>query len=253
MKSPKLLDIQINAKMPFQNCKLKREQYADNLTQLLTNYSDGFVLAINNSWGSGKTTFVKMWNEKLISKEFKTVYFNAWENDFENDALAAILGEVKPLFEAKNEALFLKIKKSASILGKNILPILVGSIASKVFDSNTAGEITKGLTDGSMELFQQSIDTYQKKKESLLDFKAGLHEMVSSIRHENNKPFVFFIDEIDRCRPDYAVEVLEKVKHLFTVPGIVFVISIDKTQLCHDIRGVYGSERMNAEEYLKDS
>lgn len=61
----------------------------------------------------------------------------------------------------------------------------------------------------------------------------------------------FFIDELDRCRPNYAVTVLEQIKHFFSVPNIVFVLSIDKVQLGHAIRGVYGSEFIDADDYLR--
>lgn len=63
---------------------------------------------------------------------------------------------------------------------------------------------------------------------------------------------MFIIDELDRCRPRYAVEVLEQIKHLFSVPGIVFVLSIDKVQLGNAIRGFYGSDLIDADEYYKN-
>ena len=68
---------------------------------------------------------------------------------------------------------------------------------------------------------------------------------------KGDKPIIFIIDELDRCRPSYAVELLEQVKHFFSVSGIVFVLSIDKVQLGHAVRGVYGNDRINADEYLR--
>jgi hypothetical protein len=62
---------------------------------------------------------------------------------------------------------------------------------------------------------------------------------------------VVFIDELDRCRPDYAVSILEQLKHLFSVPRMVFVLAIDKVQLGHAVRGVYGSDLIDADEYLR--
>jgi len=62
---------------------------------------------------------------------------------------------------------------------------------------------------------------------------------------------IFIIDELDRCRPDYSVQVLEQIKHFFSVPGIVFVLAIDKEQLCNAIRGYYGTDLIDADEYLK--
>jgi hypothetical protein len=81
------------------------------------------------------------------------------------------------------------------------------------------------------------------------DFQKALSEFVDTI--EGDKPIIFLVDELDRCRPDYAVSLLEQIKHLFSVPKIVFVLAIDKEQLGHAIRGVYGSDRLNADEYLR--
>ena len=77
--------------------KPDREKYAKVLTDIIENYSTGFVLAINNKWGTGKTTFVKMWEQDLKNKSYKTLFFNAWENDFENSPLTALMGELKSL------------------------------------------------------------------------------------------------------------------------------------------------------------
>ncbi|MBK9250288.1 MAG: hypothetical protein IPM69_19805 [Ignavibacteria bacterium] len=65
-------DIDIPKETPFLNCKLGREKYAKVLTNIVDTYSDGFVLAINNEWGTGKTTFVKMWQQYLVLNNFKT-------------------------------------------------------------------------------------------------------------------------------------------------------------------------------------
>ena len=65
------------------------------------------------------------------------------------------------------------------------------------------------------------------------------------------KPVVFFVDELDRCNPHYAVAVLERIKHLFDIPNIIFVLAINKKELCNAIQGFYGSTNINSEEYLR--
>lgn len=94
-------DIQINEADPFLNCKLGRKQYALILTDIVKNFNDGFVLAIDNKWGTGKTTFVKMWKQHLDNNDYKTLYFNAWENDFEQDILVTLISELKNLKTTK--------------------------------------------------------------------------------------------------------------------------------------------------------
>jgi ABC-type dipeptide/oligopeptide/nickel transport system ATPase subunit len=88
-------ELEIPQDSPFQHCKLDRKKYALILTDIVNTYSDGFVLAINNEWGTGKTTFVKMWQQYLNIESFQTVYFNAWENDFDSNPLVPIMSELK--------------------------------------------------------------------------------------------------------------------------------------------------------------
>lgn len=64
-------------------------------------------------------------------------------------------------------------------------------------------------------------------------------------------PVVFFVDELDRCNPNYAVSVLERIKHLFDIPNLVFVLAINKKQLCNAIQGYFGSMNMDSNEYLR--
>ena len=66
---------------------------------------------------------------------------------------------------------------------------------------------------------------------------------------DKDKPFVIFIDELDRCRPLYAIELLERIKHIFGVDGLIFVLSIDKKQLSESIKSQYGN--IDAASYLK--
>lgn len=248
MRSLRSKEPEIPAGKPFENCKLDREQYATVLTQIIESYKDGFVLSVNNKWGEGKTTFIKMWRKYLGLPEhrFKTIYFNAWEHDFGQDPMAAILSEIKSLDLGDEDELEGIIKKAAKF-SIHAIPILLKAAAEKYIDTETFTEGIKELSEKAIDAFQSEVDEYAKKKESLIKFKEALGDYVSKLE----KPLVFIIDELDRCNPKYAVEVLEIVKHFFSVSGIVFVLSIDKEQLGNAIRGYYGSDRINADEYLR--
>jgi hypothetical protein len=237
---------QINKEDPFKNCKLNRKQFADALTPILNLNNDGFVLALDNPWGAGKTTFIKMWKESLIKDGNKCIYFNSWENDFENDPLLAILAELKSHVGNPDE--FKTLLKKGGILAKNILPSVIGAIASKYVDTIEIKELIKKVSEAGSEILEEEIETFTNKKAGIEEFREALKTYV---KNNCDKPLVLFIDELDRCNPHYAVKVLEKVKHFFTVEGIVFVLSIDKVQLCHSIKGYFGSENMDASEYLR--
>jgi len=245
----KLYDAELIAEKPFTHCILKRENEAKFLTNIVSTYANGFVLAIDNKWGAGKTTFVKMWQQDLENKSFKTLYFNAWENDFENDALTALMAELESLKSNQTETAFKKVLKCGSVLAKNVIPIAIKSVLDKYIGNGFVKDVSQKIIENADDLFQNQLSDYLSKKQGLIEFKKSLSEYIDATK--GDKPIVLFIDELDRCRPNYAVEVLEKIKHFFSVPGIVFVLSIDKSQLEHAVRGVYGSEQIDANEYLK--
>lgn len=242
-------EIDIKSGTPFANCKLDREKYASILTDLCNAYSKGFVLAINNKWGTGKTTFVKMWEQDLIDNEYQTVYFNAWENDFENNPLTALMGELKTLTTKSTEPKFKSILKKAATLSKHIAPIVAQAIADRYINTKEIKDAIIGVTKGLTDVFENDVNEYAKKKKSIEEFRISLSEFIE--KTYKGKPVIFIVDELDRCRPDYAVSILEQIKHFFSVPNIVFILSIDKKQLGNAVRGVYGSDKIDADEYLR--
>lgn len=233
---------------PFVNCKLGRENYAKVLTTIVEGYAEGFVLALDNTWGTGKTTFIKMWRQYLINNGYKTLYFNAWENDFQEEVIIALLSELKELNPQGGDTFDNLMAKTATFMKKVGPAVIKGAISRALGDEATA-DIAAAVMEYTSEQVEEQLVAFNEKKEGIQDFRCILKDYVDEV--DDEKPVVFFIDELDRCRPSYAVEVLEQIKHLFAVPGIVFVISIDKVQLGNAIRGFYGSDRIDAEEYLR--
>lgn len=242
-------DLEINETNPFEKCSLGREQYANILTNIIKQYNNGFVLAINNKWGTGKTTFIKMWQQKLINQQYTSIYFNAWENDFEDNALTAIMGELSSLKNDNNEKDFKDMIKKGAIIAKSIVPGLVKAVAAKYFDAKELQEYLENASKGLTEIFQKDIEDYANRKKTIVEFRKELQEFIKIT--SPNKPIIFIVDELDRCRPNYSVSVLEQIKHFFSVPGIIFILSIDKEQLGNAVRGVYGNDRIDADEYLR--
>ena len=116
-------EIEIDIEKPFLNDKLDREKIADVLTKIIDGNSGNFVLSVESRWGTGKTTFFKMWKQKLDNTDkYKTIYFNAWENDDSEDPLLAILSEMESIFEKSK---YDKIKKSIVPLLKQAFPVAI--------------------------------------------------------------------------------------------------------------------------------
>lgn len=242
-------DLPIPEDDPFAHCKLGRKESATILAQVVDSYAEGFVLALNGEWGSGKTTFLRMWNQYLQNEGFKTIRFNAWESDFEKDVLVTLIAELQELADSKTQKSFKQVVGMAAPLAKRLVPGMTKQLIRKVAGEEVAGEAMEALLEFGSEELEAAMKSYAKRKESMQTFRQSLEEFIQ--KTSSDKPVVFIIDELDRCRPSYAVEVLEVIKHLFSVQGVVFVLSMDKEQLGHAVRGVYGSESINAEEYLR--
>lgn len=249
----KLPELEINAEKPFENCKLEREPYANILSNIVENYHDGCVIAIDGEWGTGKSTFVKMWKQMLINNGFKTLYFNVWENDFIEDPFVLLTQQL--ISECSEEKAKKKVEQlvhaGASVFWGSFASIVKGVAKHKLGDDavDEILDVVEATSDSTAKVFKQVLDNAKKQTESIESFKNSLISLVEE--YTDQKPMVFIVDELDRCNPHFAVKVLERIKHLFNIPNIVFVLSIDKKSLCSSIKGYYGSESINADEYLK--
>ncbi len=236
-----------NSNNPFAGCALGRERYGNALTKLVSDNLDGNVIALNNRWGAGKTTFVKMWRELLEQKGTKTIYFNAWESDFEDNPLSALMAELKSVLRpSENFDNLLKY-------GGNILLNVASNLGTKFIERHigegTVGDVARIVTGQAKDIFEEEISEYINTKDSIQKFRNALKNY---IQQDCDKiPLIFFVDELDRCRPSYAVKVLETIKHIFSVPNITFVLSIDKDQLGYAVQGFYGSDKIDTKEYLR--
>ena len=245
----RLQDIEINDERPFQNCKLGRKKYADILEKVVSFYSNGCVLAINGEWGIGKTTFVRMWQKHLENRGFKTLYFNVWKHDFISDPLVGLVGELQNLdTSTKVKSKLATVVQASSKILSGMFPAVLKGLIKKSVGEDVLEVLEKGA-EATSEMFAKEIEDYTNKCNTLEEFRNAMIDLVESC--DSDKPLIFIVDELDRCNPAFAVKVLERIKHLFSIPNVVFVLSIDKKQLCNSIRGYYGSDLINAEEYLK--
>ena len=233
---------------PFKDDKLNRGQYASILRSIADAYAyTNCVLSINGEWGTGKTTFVKMWQKYMEKYNYRTIYFNAWETDYIEDPFIAILGELQQVFKEDE-----KFTEICSTVGRFMLGL--GKMASKIAIKKTTGMSSDefaDVIDETADIFKDSLKDYSKQKSTIADFKEALKEYVANIDIDEHLPVIFIIDELDRCNPHYAVKVLERIKHLFDIPNILFVLPICKSQLERSIQGFYGSDKVDSANYLR--
>ncbi|MCO4088993.1 MAG: hypothetical protein HEQ17_08615 [Limnohabitans sp.] len=248
----RLAEIEVSDDDPFKHDSLQREDVVEFVGNLIKQLEGPFVLALDSPWGTGKTTVVNMLRAVLKKDEYTTVYFNAWKEDYVSDPLipmVAVIDDIKIEQAGVFQQRMAKVKKVVSTVAKRglVAGVKVGTMG--VLDLDKVQEDV--LSNESGKAAEDLIESFKKEKRSLETFRETLEDAVQAIGEgELQRPLVFFIDELDRCRPSFAIELLERVKHLFDVKNIVFVLSVDKKQLEAITAAVYG-ERIDALEYLR--
>ena len=235
---------------PFENDLLGRREPVEILTNLFDSIEGPCVLAVDASWGNGKSTFLKIWAQHLRNEKYYVIDFNAWENDFTGEPFVALVTELTQALENNgNKSAKKKIDKAKEFAEEVAKVALSGSLrlltaGVLAIDPEKLGKLGNSYAD-------ERLIAYQEAKGLIVEFKNSLREMSASVSETNDsRPVIVMIDELDRCRPSYAVELLETAKHMFSVDHIIFVLAVNREQLAHSIKVLYG-DGFNAGEYLQ--
>ena len=248
--------IEVSDDTPFANDALDREKIVNFVAAIVGNTGGHpLVLAIDSPYGTGKSTFVDMLGKVLKQKNFQTVYFNAWKADHVSDPLIAMVAALGEAFPRSDGGTLIavdhmaRVKKIAGILLKRGAAVGVKIATAGIIDLSE--DIEEALGNTAADATSDVIETFEREEEAAKCFRIELEKVVTKLPELNKKPtLVFFIDELDRCRPDFAMSLLERVKHMFDVPNMAFVLSVDKKQLEAVTAAVYG-EKIDAPEYLR--
>lgn len=251
----RLPELEVPSDNPFLHDALERKPLVEFLASLIGRLEGPFVLALDSPWGTGKTTIVKMLQAKLVGDQFQCVYFNAWKVDYVTDPLVALVSALDDIHltddgaESAFRGHLKTAKKITSAVAKRV--VVAGVKAATLGILDIEDEVEKLVGDAAGEMAGNLVDAFQKERQALEKFRLEVEKAVDQLKATGkNETLVFFIDELDRCRPTFAIEMLERIKHLFDVPNIVFVLSVDKSQLEASTAAVYG-EKINAPEYLR--
>ncbi|SHO54402.1 KAP family P-loop NTPase fold protein [Vibrio quintilis] len=245
---------------------MERERYAEFFTEFLSGEGkpgNGYVLNIDAPWGTGKTYFLQRWKNS-IEHRFPVVYIDAWKQDYSDDPMltifASIVGQLKKMTPEteKSKAVLSKLGK----FSKAVAPALVKSLVKKAtgvtvdelyenMSEDDGKQLTSTSSDVAGKLTEELIKDHNAKLASINDIREAIAAWVDEVidQTERESPAFIFVDELDRCRPSYALEMLEVIKHFFSTEGVVFVIATDTEQLQHTIKGFYGAG-FDAQVYL---
>jgi hypothetical protein len=248
--------------------------------------SKSFTLALDAQWGQGKTFFITNWARDLCSgsSPYPTLIFDAWAADYGQEPMVSFMAAFKEAIDTRIDGLELKktVKSKASkhlsravsqfrhalvpaskIVGKGILQKLTGVAFDEILDAaqsdrstgrseHLRGDILEVMNKGLDEFFEKSLEEHVEREQAIEAFKESIEKALLELSESGGValPMFVFIDELDRCRPDFAIELLEGVKHLFGIPGVCFVVSTNISQLSESTKAIYGSG-FDGYNYLK--
>lgn len=256
MKSFELKPTPENLLNTFLDDTISRDTDIFRFIDILDSIEDCCSIALDGNWGCGKTFFVKQAKmimdahnkcitdgdesvrQRIIQKHSKyrsieelqpqiCVYYDAWENDNDEDPMLSLVFSIMKSVDIDYS---LKENPDCLQLGASVLEIFTGK--------NFAQIIERLRGEDSLAMLKKGKDIHR-----------AICEFLDSIMHERGNRLVIFIDELDRCKPEFAVKLLERVKHYFENDSITFVFSTNMKELQHTIRRYYG-ENFNACKYL---
>lgn len=240
------------------------EEFGRKLAALVESLEGPSVISLDGDWGSGKTVFVKQWAGLLRNRGSAVIYFDAFSADSGDDPLfdvashlfaAAPDGEQRKDFAESAVALARELASVAAgvglrvmtggVIGESELGRLVASLANA---KKTAADSGKEES----EAFRSRVEGARSRATALSGFQEKLTALVDELREDalnqatdatgtsSDRPAVIVVDELDRCKPTYALNLLENVKHVFDVENICFLLVTHFDQLGHVVSREYG-------------
>jgi len=219
-----------------------------------TNDNESFIICIDSPWGTGKTHFLKMfqsclkgdWNEKntdetelfnmtlgsklkvIPNEEYKmdVIIYDAWKHDYRDNAFEPLIDDITQKLQDVCPPEW-KEKRAIKMLTQAFKG-LAYSIGERFLGTIAMGEFS--------QIRLSNLNYYDEALNGLENY---LKRVVGSLK---NKPLVVIIDELDRCKPTFAVQTLEVIKHIFNIKGIVFIFMVDLEQLSTCVKKIYGAE-----------
>ena len=227
--------------VPVDDGVLGFDNYKDALINIIKSSDPHFTVGIFGGWGTGKTTLMKMMRKGLDDDGEVTVWFNPWRYEKEEHLIIPLLQTIE--LELKKR----KIAKSQTIekLGKTVLALASGF--SGQIPMVGAGISVKDAIDTYRELFES------KNLSSIyFDLTQQLSSIVEELKEKNKERIVIFIDDLDRCLTDKALQVLESIKGFLDMDGYVFVLGLSRDIIEKCVDRKHGKESgISGDQYVR--
>lgn len=238
---------------------LSRQPYLDLLKSIIENQKEnanGYSFAIDGEWGSGKTWILQELEKQLLEEKdnkYLIFHYNAWENDFYDEPLVAILSVMIDTLDNFTKAEENINKINAALLQTSIA--LFKNLAISIVNhqiKEKAGVDFRDVVNDFKDVSKAKSKHAKMKKE--IDNYSSLKKLITEIQNQISElskevNILLFVDELDRCLPEYAIEVLERLHHVCKDMPVIQIIAINKKDLSFGISKVFG---MNNPEIDKE-
>lgn len=224
---------------------------AQDLLRIIVEQERPLTICLNGKWGTGKTFFLTRLVETYNGSGGKALYYNAWQDDFLDDPLVSIIAQLgkKSIAEKAFDDIKTVARPLLAGMGWGLVWGLTKKVAGQVVKNKLGFDVSDlSITDADAINGRDALDVYMDMDASRTELRRAISNFARKNWEACHKPLLFVVDELDRCRPTFAIEVLERVKHLFSVDHLVFIMGTDKSQLSESIRSVYGS--IDVQDYL---
>ena len=252
-------ELAVSASDPYAQDLLGRDSFGTGLARLVDYGGGTGVVLVDADWGNGKTTFLRMWVQEARNDGKVVASLNAWDGDYRDNPLQYIAEQLAA--ELKRHVprnLITRLsnwtRQAWNFVHRALRRVVtVGTAATSPTDGGVvwvAGVALELLIRSLRNVKDAGLDD-AKRLESV---RAKLRRAAAALRNpRKGQPvtrFVVVVDELDRCRPDYAVRFMEVVKHVFEVEHVTFVLAANSAELAHAMSGVYG-DKFDGQRYLE--
>lgn len=224
----------------FSDDALDRRGFAEGIYKLMLSLDKG-VIAIDGDWGVGKTWFGRNLKTHIENQhEYHVIWIDAFEADWVDDPALTLIASIGTVLEGGERNKF--FESVAPLVSKAIPSIAKMAVKAA---SNVIG-IDNDLIDSAGDLLKDESEILiQKKLNELASRKKSLQFLKDSIANQIGatelKKIIIFIDELDRCSPAYAIRLLERLKHLFEMNGVIFILLWNRQQIKQAVEAFYGA------------
>ncbi len=212
---------------PFAHDRLNRKESVESLCSIIRNAQQPLVVSVEGAYGTGKSAYLRMCAAHMEQLDAVTVEFNAWQQGHTRRPLIDLVAALTT--ELQGRGTWDRVKETAKQLGLRA----IGSLSRGIIAPNASD-------DSSV------FDDWAEIDGGVTAFKDALGERVNEL----DGKLVIFVDELDRCEPAYALDLLNKARHLFDVEGVAIVFGVNRTELGHAVETLYGPE-CDVDGYLR--